>query len=97
MKQMLNIHLLLLVKASIPERRTSDILKIHTEVTQLKKGKIDEDLEIKKKEIKIKQKEIELKQKEIDLKKKSKEKMKLIKLQMQERLAMEELKLKYKQ
>lgn len=77
----------------------SDIMQILSEMVAIKKQKMDQDREIKNREMDIKEREVIVKEKEMSLKEKemlSNEKLKILELEMKERLAMEELKLKYK-
>ncbi|XP_036320490.1 uncharacterized protein LOC118734997 [Rhagoletis pomonella] len=92
----------------------SDILQFQSELVQLKKHKIDQDMILREKEIQIRERELVLKEREIELKEKqelilkdkememkltelnSQEKIKIMELEMKERLAMEEFKRKYK-
>lgn len=76
----------------------SDIMQIQLEMA-IKKQKMDQDREIKNREMDIKEREVIVKEKEMSLKEKamlSNEKLKILELEMKERLAMEEFKLKYK-
>lgn len=76
----------------------SEIMKVQSEMLQLKSKKIEEDSEIRRKEVDIKKKELLLKEREINLKEKeinSKERIQILELEMKERVAMEELRLKY--
>lgn len=70
----------------------SDILQMQTEMMSFKKERAEKEFTLKEKEFSLKEREIELREKEI----KSNELIKVMELEMKERLAMEELKLKYK-
>ncbi|XP_050339445.1 uncharacterized protein LOC126765745 [Bactrocera neohumeralis] len=75
----------------------SDSLQVHGEIAEVRKQKLKMGVKARKREMSIKEKELELKEKE--LKKREinvKLKIEKMKLKMQERLAMEELRLKYK-
>ncbi|XP_039968367.1 uncharacterized protein LOC120780146 isoform X2 [Bactrocera tryoni] len=78
----------------------SEIMKLQAEVISFKKEKLEAELAARDRELVIRERELVLKEKNFDLKErnfKSEEKLKVPELEMKERLAMEELKLKYKQ
>lgn len=77
----------------------SDIMQVQSEMVAIKKQKLDQDLAIKEREMNMKEREVVVKEKEMELKEKeiiSNEKIKILELEMKERVAMEELKRKYK-
>ncbi|XP_050323286.1 uncharacterized protein LOC126755046 [Bactrocera neohumeralis] len=77
----------------------SDIMQIHGEIMTLRKQKLEAELTAREREFEQKEKELQLKAKEVELKEieiLALKNIKQLELQMKERIAMEELKLKYK-
>lgn len=77
----------------------SDIMEYQTEMMKLRKEKFDKDAAFKEKEMQIKEQELSLRRAEFDMKQKefdSRERFQILKLQSKERVAMEELRLKYR-
>ncbi|XP_065358664.1 uncharacterized protein LOC135961195 [Calliphora vicina] len=70
----------------------SEILQMQSEMFNYKKEKGGQELKFKEKELALKEREIDLREKELT----SNERLKIMELEMKERIAMEELKHKYK-